>query len=134
MPEHKCRFYCTLGIVQSNLVIRNGLIRNKLVLRNHLSWPNANLLYKDKEHLALRNNFRVTKKFLITTFDCTSRRIKSLCRSQSYSHARYMTKLLIFLQEKLFDFLFCICWVDYCTNCWAFLSNRYQLQVYGRWP
>ena len=24
----------------------------------------------DKEHLALRNNFRVTKKFLITKFDC----------------------------------------------------------------
>ena len=26
----------------------------------------------DKEHLALRNNFRVTKKFLITKFDCIS--------------------------------------------------------------
>ena len=25
---------------------------------------------KDKEHLALRNNFRVTKKFLITKFNC----------------------------------------------------------------
>ena len=25
----------------------------------------------DKEHLALRNIFRVTKKFLITKFDCT---------------------------------------------------------------
>ena len=24
----------------------------------------------DKEHLALRNNFRVTKKFLITKFNC----------------------------------------------------------------
>ena len=24
----------------------------------------------DKEHLALRNNFRVTKKFLITKLDC----------------------------------------------------------------
>ena len=31
----------------------------------------ANLLHKDKEHLALRNNLRVTKKFLITSFDCT---------------------------------------------------------------
>ena len=30
------------------------------------------ILHKDKEHLALRNNFRVTKKFLITKFDCTS--------------------------------------------------------------
>ena len=39
----------------------NVLIRNKLVLRNHFPWPNASLLHKDKEHLALRNNFRVTK-------------------------------------------------------------------------
>jgi hypothetical protein len=29
----------------------------------------VNLLHKDKEHLALRNNFRVTKNFLITKFD-----------------------------------------------------------------
>ena len=28
------------------------------------------LLHKDKEHLALRNNIMVTKKFLITKFDC----------------------------------------------------------------
>ena len=28
------------------------------------------LLPKDKERLALRNNFRVTKKFLIAKFDC----------------------------------------------------------------
>ena len=34
--------------------------------------PFVNLLHKDKEHLALRNNFRVTKKFLITKFDCSS--------------------------------------------------------------
>ena len=39
-------------MIQSNLVIRN-----KLVLRNHFPWPNANLLHKDREHLALRNNF-----------------------------------------------------------------------------
>ena len=52
--------------VQSNLVIRY-----KLVLRNHFPWPNANLHHKDKEHLVLRNNFRVTKKFPITKFDCT---------------------------------------------------------------
>ena len=30
----------------------------------------GNLLHKDKGQLALRNNFRVTKKFLITKFDC----------------------------------------------------------------
>ena len=34
--------------------------------------PIVNLLCKDKEHLALRNNIRVTKKFLIIKFDCTS--------------------------------------------------------------
>ena len=28
-------------------------------------------MHKDKKHLVLRNNFRVTKKFLITKFDCT---------------------------------------------------------------
>ena len=53
--------------LQSNLVIRNVL---KLVLRNHFPLPIDNLLHKYKEHLALRNNFRVTKKFLITKFDC----------------------------------------------------------------
>ena len=46
--------------VQSNLVIRNGLIRNKLVLRNHFPQPIGTLLHKDKEHLDLRNNSRVT--------------------------------------------------------------------------
>ena len=61
----------TVCYVQSNLVIRNVLIRNKLVLRNHFPWPIWYLLHKNKEHLALRNNFRVTKKFLITKFDCT---------------------------------------------------------------
>ena len=53
--------------VQSNLLIRNGLISNKLVLRNHFQLPIANLLHKGKEHLALRNNNRVTKKFHITS-------------------------------------------------------------------
>ena len=28
--------------------------------------------FKDKELLALRNNFRATKKFLIVKFDCNS--------------------------------------------------------------
>ena len=57
--------------IQSNLAIRNGFIRNKLVLRNHFLWPICHLLHKDKELLALRNNFRATKKFLIAKFDCT---------------------------------------------------------------
>ena len=55
--------------VQSNLAIRNCSIRNKLVLRNHFLWPICHSLYKDKEHLALRNNFRQTKKFLIIKFN-----------------------------------------------------------------
>ena len=59
-----------LFYVQSNLAIRNGLIRNKLVLRNHFLWPICHLLHKDKELLALRNNFRATKKFLIAKFGC----------------------------------------------------------------
>ena len=39
-------------------------------LRNHFLWPICHLLYKDKELLVLRNNFRATKKFLIAKFDC----------------------------------------------------------------
>ena len=57
--------YTKLWNLLSNLVIRNVLIRNKLVLSNHFQWPIVNLLHKYYEHLALRNNFRVTKKFLI---------------------------------------------------------------------
>ena len=37
------------------------------MLRKHFLWLIANLLHKN---LVLRNNFRVTKKFLITKFDC----------------------------------------------------------------
>ena len=61
-------FKVNVTVVQSNLAIRNGLIRNKLVLRNHFLWPICHLLHKDKELLALRNNFRATKKFLIAKF------------------------------------------------------------------
>ena len=58
--------------VQSNSVIRNGFIWNKLVLRNRFLWPICHLLHKDKELLAL-NNFRATKKFLIAKFDCITK-------------------------------------------------------------
>ena len=34
--------------VQSNLAIRNGLIRNKLVLRNHFPWTICHLLQKER--------------------------------------------------------------------------------------
>ena len=46
--------------------------------KNHFPWPNANLLHKDKEHLALRNNFRVTKKFLITKFDSINLEVRKV--------------------------------------------------------
>ena len=61
----------SLVVLQSNLALRNCLIRNKLVLRNHFLWPICYLLHMDKELLALRNHFRVTKKFLIAKFDCS---------------------------------------------------------------
>ena len=78
-------------VIQSNLVIRNILIRNKLVLRNHFSWPIANLLPKNKEHLTLRNNFRVTKKFLITKFDCKLK--NGLC--EIVTKSQVVTKLIV---------------------------------------
>ena len=52
-------FSISLDELQPNLMIRDGLII-------------TNLLHKDKEHLASGNNIRVTKKFLITKFDCTN--------------------------------------------------------------
>ena len=70
------------NLIQSNLAIRNSLIMNKLVLRNHFLWLICHLLHKDKELFALRNNFRETKKFLIAKFDCTRLEILSQMRSQ----------------------------------------------------
>ena len=64
-------FYYSVNILSHALAIRNGLIRNLLVLRNYFPWPIWHLLHKDKELLALRNNFRATKRFLIAKFDCT---------------------------------------------------------------
>ena len=58
-------FACTVKLGN-----KDGLMRNKLVLRNHFPWPICYLLHKDKikEHLALRNNFRATEKFLKIQF------------------------------------------------------------------
>ena len=47
------------------MALRNGLIRNKLVLRNHFMWTICHLFHRDKELLALRNNFRATKSSLL---------------------------------------------------------------------
>ena len=52
-------------VLQSNLAKRNGLIRNKFVLRNHFLWPICHLIHKDKELLA----------FLIAKFDCTTNKL-----------------------------------------------------------
>ena len=41
-------------------------------------FPMTDFLHKDKEHLALRKNFRVTKKFLITKFECNLQQISQL--------------------------------------------------------
>ena len=91
-------------LIQLNLVIRNCLIRNLLVLRNHFLWPNASLLYKDKEHLALRNNFRVTEKFLSAKFDCALKSKNSCipyCRSLD---CRSLNKLNLFhISFQIFD-------------------------------
>ena len=45
------------------------MLQSKVVIRNKCDQFDS-LLHKDKEHLALRNNFRVTKKFFIAKFDC----------------------------------------------------------------
>ena len=45
MRKHHSFLWQT-GLLQSNLVIRNGLKRNKLVLRNHFLWPICHLLHK----------------------------------------------------------------------------------------
>ena len=80
--------------IQSNLVIRN-----KLVIRNHFLWPIVNLLHKDDEHLALRNNFRETKKFLITKGQLI---LKENCQAVNSSKRRTIELLLC----HVFSFVF----------------------------
>ena len=61
----KYEFLVGQSEIESNLAIRNGLIRNKLVLRNHFLRPICHLLLKDKELLALRNNLGRPKSSLL---------------------------------------------------------------------
>ena len=70
---HRSFVLCSNGqIYGGDFAKFSGLLRICIwTLRNHFPWLICHLLYKDEEHLALRNNFRVTKKFLITKFDCT---------------------------------------------------------------
>ena len=62
----RCRFSKKL---QSNLAIRKGLIRNKLVLRNHFLWPICHLLHKDNE---LHEEFQYPNEFKRTNSICFS--------------------------------------------------------------
>ena len=71
------------------------MIRNKLVLRNHFLWPICCLLQKDMELLALRINFRATKKFLIAKFDCIN--ISPILTHQKWNS---VTKLTLMVRRK----------------------------------
>ena len=46
--------------------------KEQISIKEPFPVTNLPFTYKDKELLALRNNFRATKKFLIAKFDCTS--------------------------------------------------------------
>ena len=116
-----------LPLIQSNLAIRNGLIRNKLVLRNHFLWPICHLLHKDKELLALRNNFRATKKFLIAKFDCSSKTAPRILIFSMVMGADYSFELIsietyapqfIGYNDELF--LFSVSWFPDYSNFYSF--------------
>ena len=47
--------------------------KERIGIKEPIPWPIFYSLHKDKEHLAFRNNFRATKKFLIAMFDCISK-------------------------------------------------------------
>ena len=67
--------------------------REQLVLKNHFPWPIVNLLHKDKEFLAWRNNFRVTKKFLITKFDRKIWQVKQKWKNFQTKKLQNVTRL-----------------------------------------
>ena len=52
------------------LGVKERFDKEQIGVKEPLPVKIVNLLQKDKEHLALRNNFRVSKKFLTTKFDC----------------------------------------------------------------
>ena len=128
-------------------MIRNDLIRNTLVLRNHFLWPVTNFLHKDKEYLGLKYNFRVNKKFLITKFDC----INGLFRFEKFDFYDQFSKVFSDLINDYFqicslirtcffetweymDFNF---WslrflnlsVDFYSSTWKLLSLKFQIHV-----
>ena len=110
---------------------------NKLVLRNHFPWPIANLLHKDKDHLALRNNFRVTKKFLITKFNWQNVPIcVFLCKQTTmsvkifwrYSHLSFGGPQLYNSEALPYNFLIK---TNYKSNCaistWKISKNHFAI-------
>ena len=67
-------------LVQSNLAIRNGLIRNLLVL--------------SKEH------FRATRKFLIAKFDCNWKEINTSRLKLNWKTVRLICKYIFLAKKK----------------------------------
>ena len=47
--------------------------KEQIGIKENFLWLICHLLHKDEELLALRNNIRATKKFLIAKFDCTTK-------------------------------------------------------------
>ena len=88
------------------LELQSNLVRNQLFLRNHFSWQIANLLHKNNEHLALRNTFRVTKKFLIAKFDCILAHLEFSCFQRFMKLKQGLKKLKNYarLPIQIFDY------------------------------
>ena len=72
----KTKICCTIAfqINQFTLQTHEQLVHGSGLrgLRNHFLGPICHLLHKDKELLALRNNFRLNKKILIAKFESRS--------------------------------------------------------------
>jgi hypothetical protein len=68
MPEYIVNVYSTIKLGD-----KERFDKEQIGVKEPFSVTNLPIYFidKDKEHLELRNNFRATKKFLITKFDCT---------------------------------------------------------------
>ena len=59
-------------VVNVKLVDKERFDKEQIGVKEPIPMTNFPI-YLDKEHLSLRNNFRVTRKFLITMFDCNKK-------------------------------------------------------------
>ena len=66
----KPRYKKTLTCYTVKLGNKERFDKEQIGIKKPFPVTNLNLLHKDKDLLALRNNFRATKKFLIAKFDC----------------------------------------------------------------